>query len=74
MIFVCNMLMLSAHIVFNIPFDLMYDICYPLHVKTTHFCFCSGYCHSNNIRLTKIFDLLRLSLKIYSIRDSCSKF
>ena len=39
MIFVCNMLMLSAHIVFNIPFDLMYDIYYPLHAKTTLFLF-----------------------------------
>ena len=39
MIFVCNMLMLSAHIVFNISFDLMYDICYPLHVKTHFFVF-----------------------------------
>ena len=35
MIFVCDMLMLSAHIVFNITFDLMYDIYYRLHVKTT---------------------------------------
>ena len=34
MTFVCNML-LSAHIVFNIPFDLMYDIYYPLLVKNT---------------------------------------
>ena len=39
MIFVCNMLMLSAHIVFNISFDQMYDICYPLLVKTTLFLF-----------------------------------
>ena len=39
MIFVCNMLMLSAHIVLNIPFDLMYDIYYPLHAKTTLFLF-----------------------------------
>ena len=39
MIFLCNMLMLSAHIVFNISFDLMYDICYPLYVKATPFLF-----------------------------------
>ena len=28
---------------FNIPSDLMYDMCYPLRVKTLFFCFCSGY-------------------------------
>ena len=43
-IFVTSILMISSHIVFNNPFDLMYDICYPLPVKTTFFCFCSGYC------------------------------
>ena len=41
MIFVSNMLMISPHIAFNIPFDLMYDICYPLHAIL---CFCSGCC------------------------------
>ena len=35
MIFLSNILMISPHIVFNIPFYLMYDISYPLHVKTT---------------------------------------
>ena len=39
MVFVHSMLMLSALIVFNIPFDLMYDICYPLHAETTLFVF-----------------------------------
>ena len=31
MIFVSNILMISQHVAFNTPFDLMYDICYPLH-------------------------------------------
>ena len=39
MIFVSNILMISPHIAFNILFDLMYDICYPLHAIL---CFCSG--------------------------------
>ena len=33
------MLMIQPHIVFNIPFDLMYNKCYPLHAKTTLFLF-----------------------------------
>ena len=28
----------------NISFNLINDECYPLHAKTTLFCFCSGYC------------------------------
>ena len=39
MVFLNNMLMTSSHMVFNIPLDLIYDQCYPLHVKTTSFCF-----------------------------------
>ena len=35
MIFGNNVLMIQPHIVFNIPFDLMYNKCYPLHTKTT---------------------------------------
>ena len=38
-IFVSNMLMIKPHIDFNISFDLMYDICYPWHVKTHFFVF-----------------------------------
>ena len=30
--------------VVNIPFGLINNECYPLHAKTTLFCFCSGYC------------------------------
>ena len=33
-----------THIVFNTPFDLVHNICYPLHVKTKLSYFCSGYC------------------------------
>ena len=36
-IFVSNMLMISPHMAFSIPFDLMYDICYPLHVRNHFF-------------------------------------
>ena len=39
MIFVNNMLMISPHIACNITFDLIYDTCYPLHVKTHFFLF-----------------------------------
>ena len=31
--------MKSSHIAFNITLDLIYDQCYPLHAKTTSFCF-----------------------------------
>ena len=41
MTFVSNMLMISLQLAFNIPFDLMYDICYPFHAIL---CFCSGCC------------------------------
>ena len=60
------MLMISPHIAFNIPFDLLYDICYPLHVKTHFFLFSSDYCQSNCQQFSTYqdFDLLRLSLKI----------
>ena len=30
---------LTSHIVFNIPLDLIYDKYYPLHAKSTSFCF-----------------------------------
>ena len=33
-----------ATYIVNIPFDLINDECYPLHAKTTLFCFYSGYC------------------------------
>ena len=33
------MLMTLSHMVFNIPLDWIYDQCYPLHAKTTSFCF-----------------------------------
>ena len=33
-----------ATYIVNIPFDLINDECYPLHAKTTFFCFWSGYC------------------------------
>ena len=29
----------SSHIVFNISLGLIYEQCYPLHSKTTSFCF-----------------------------------
>ena len=64
MIFLNNILMILPHIVFNILFVLIYDKCYPLHIKIILSCVCSGYCQSNNFRLTKIFDLVKLSLKI----------
>ena len=31
--------MLPPNIVFNIPFDVSYDKCYPLDTKITIFCF-----------------------------------
>ena len=31
--------MTPSHMVFNITLDWIYDQCYPLHVKTTSFCF-----------------------------------
>ena len=31
--------MLTSHIVFNVPHDLIHDQYYPLHIKTTNFCF-----------------------------------
>ena len=37
MVFLNNMLMTSSHMVFNIPLDLIYEQCYPLHAKTTSF-------------------------------------
>ena len=30
--------MLTSHIVFNVPFDLIDDQYYPLHIKITNFC------------------------------------
>ena len=39
MIFVCNML-LSTDIVFDIPFDLMCDICHIFTLKPRFFAFC----------------------------------
>ena len=39
MVFLNNMLMTLSHMVFNIPLDLIYDQCYPLHTKATSFCF-----------------------------------
>ena len=39
MVFLNNMLMILSHMVFNIPFDLIHDQCYPLHAKPTIFCF-----------------------------------
>ena len=38
-VFPKNMLMTSSHMVFNVPLDLIYDQCYPLHAKATSFCF-----------------------------------
>ena len=32
------------HLVFKFPFGLVYDKCYPLHTKATHFCFSFNYC------------------------------
>ena len=39
MVFLNNMLMTLSPIAFNISLDLIYDQCYPLHVKTTCFRF-----------------------------------
>ena len=39
MIFLSNMLMTSWYMLFDIPLDLIYEQWYPLHVKTTSFCF-----------------------------------
>ena len=49
-------------VVTQVLLDLIYDQYYPLHAKATGFCFTFGYCESNNFRLIKIFDLLKLSL------------
>ena len=51
-------------VVTHVLLDLIYDHCYPLHAKTTGFCFRFGYRESNNFRLIKIFDLLKLVLII----------
>ena len=45
---------------FNVPFDFIFDQCYFLHVKTTSV----FVLRNNNFRLIKIFDVLKLSLKI----------
>ena len=45
---------------FNIPFDFIFNQCYLLHVKATSV----FVLRKNNFRLIKIFDVLKLSLKI----------
>ena len=47
------MLMTSSHIAFNILLDLIDEQSY----------FCFGYYQSNTFQLTKIFELLKLSLE-----------
>ena len=37
MVFANNML--TSHIAFNVPFDLIDEQYYPLHIKTTNVCF-----------------------------------
>ena len=59
MVFLNDILMNRQILSFNIPFDLIYDKSCSFHAKTTRFCSCN-----NKFPLTKIFDLLKLSLKI----------
>ena len=44
MILLNNMLMISSHIVFNIPLDLIYGKCFACKSHTYLFYICSGYC------------------------------
>ena len=66
MVFLNNKLMTSLHIVFNIPLDLIYDQCYPLHAKNTSFCFTFVLVIVNPI-------ILVLPLKDYLVQITCCK-
>lgn len=57
MIFLNNVQVTLPHIVFNTPFELIYDKRYPLHAKTKIFWFYtfSGYCLGSQIRDKKSY-------------------
>ena len=48
--------MTSSHVISNIPLDLIWDQCYPLHAKSTSVCFMFALVISNS----QIFDHSRL--------------
>ena len=82
MIFLNNVQVTLPHIVFNTPFELIYDKRYPLHAKAKIFWFYtfSGYCLGSQIRGKKSYSetyyewwFFRLTL-IFQLKYSLSNF